>query len=153
MSPRKRKIDPPPPSPDALRVADLLHSAAIHLLRRVRVRDSESGVGPAQLSALSVLAFGGALSLGELAAAEQVQPPTMSRIVRSLEKARLIRRKRTADRRKIRLEATPKGAQILKEGRRRRVALLAAALSAFSPADQQKASDAADLLSNLVRAL
>lgn len=153
MAPRKAKIDSSAPSADALRVADLLHSAAIHLLRRVRIRDSESGVGPAQLSALSVLVFGGPRSLGELAAAEQVQPPTMSRVVRSLEKARLIRRNRTADRRKIQLEATPKGEQVLQEGRKRRVALLAAALTALPPRDMRKASDAADFLGKLVRGL
>ena len=44
----------------AFETADRLHSAAIHLLRRLRVRDRESGVGPAQLSALSVLVVGGA---------------------------------------------------------------------------------------------
>jgi len=54
---------------DILRVADRLHSASIHLLRRLRVRDRESGIGPAQLSALSVLVFGGAKSLAELAEA------------------------------------------------------------------------------------
>jgi MarR family len=72
--------------------ADKLHSAAIHLLRRLRARDRESGIGPAKLSALSVLVFGGSRSLGELAAAEQVRPPTMSRIVSGLERARLVRR-------------------------------------------------------------
>src|SRR5258707_3465560 len=66
---------------ETFETADRLHSAAIHLLRRLRVRDRESGVGPAQLSALSVLVFGGPRSLGELANAEQVRPPTMSRIV------------------------------------------------------------------------
>ena len=62
-------------------VADRLHSAAIHLLRRVRQQDVATGEGPARLSALSVLVFGGPKTLGELAAAEQVKPPTMSRIV------------------------------------------------------------------------
>jgi len=75
-----------------LETADKLHSAAIHLLRRLRVRDRESGIGPAQLSALSVLVFGGPRSLGELADAEQVRPPTMSRIVSGLERARLVKR-------------------------------------------------------------
>ncbi|HKW63660.1 MAG TPA: hypothetical protein VJN89_14010, partial [Candidatus Acidoferrum sp.] len=65
-------------SSELLEAADKLHSAAIHLLRRLRVRDRESGIGPAQLSALSVLVFGGPRSLGELAEAEQVRPPTMS---------------------------------------------------------------------------
>src|SRR5204863_2334816 len=70
---------------ESFETADRLHSAAIHLLRRLRVRDRESGVGPAQLSALSVLVLGGGpRSLGELAEAEQVRPPTMSRIVAGL---------------------------------------------------------------------
>src|SRR5258706_14927634 len=71
---------------EGFETADRLHSAAIHLLRQLRVRDRESGVGPAQLSALSVLVFGGPRSLGELADAEQVRPPTMSRIVAELER-------------------------------------------------------------------
>src|SRR5436853_6425119 len=101
-------------------IADRLHSAAIHLLRRVRVRDRESGIGPAQLSALSVLVFGGPRSLGELADAEQVRPPTMSRIVAGLERAGLIRRLETQDKRRVLLEATARGTRILQEGRGRR---------------------------------
>ena len=58
------------PSPTPIEVADRVHSAAIHLLRRLRVRDQESGIGPAQMSALSVLVFAGPRSLKELAAAE-----------------------------------------------------------------------------------
>src|SRR5271154_4830680 len=104
MPPVKRKIPPqktlssPRASPSSdstatvTEVADQLHSAAIHLLRRLRVRDRETDVGPAQLSALSVLVFGGPRSLGELADAEQVRPPTMSRIVAGLQRARLVRR-------------------------------------------------------------
>src|ERR1700724_1751680 len=76
-------------------VADRLHSAAIHLLRHVRNQDTVTGEGPARLSALSVLVFGGPKTLGELAAAEQVKPPTMSRIVAGLARSRLI--KITAD--------------------------------------------------------
>jgi len=113
----------------ATEIADRLHSAAIHLLRRLRVQDRESGVGPAQLSALSVLVFGGPRSLSELADAEQVRPPTMSRIVASLERARLVRRHATEDGRRVRLAATAKGKKILWEGRKRRVESLAAALA------------------------
>src|SRR5258706_5447171 len=76
--------------------ADRLHSAAIHLLRRLRVRDRESGVGPAQLSALSVLVLGGGpRSLGQLAEAEQVRPPTTSRIRAGLVRPGLARRGKT----------------------------------------------------------
>src|SRR5258707_14604829 len=77
--------------------ADRLHSAAIHLLRRLRGGDPESGVGPAQLSALSVLVFGGPRSLGELADAEQVRPPTMSRIVAGLGRGGLVGRQAAGD--------------------------------------------------------
>src|SRR5213082_2488061 len=106
-------------SPELLETADKLHSAAIHLLRRLRVRDRESGVGPAQLSALSVLVFGGPRSLGELADAEQVRPPTMSRIVSGLTAAGLVRREATEDGRRVRLVATVKGKNIRWEGRKR----------------------------------
>ena len=73
-------------------VADRLHSAAIHLLRRVRKQDVFSGIGPAQLSALSVVVFVGPVTLGDLAEAEQVKPPTMSRIAAALVRAKLVRR-------------------------------------------------------------
>jgi hypothetical protein len=59
--------------------ADRLHSAAIHLLRAVRRTDAELGIGPAKLSALPVLVFGGPCSIGALARAETVRLPTMSR--------------------------------------------------------------------------
>src|SRR5258706_15773750 len=72
-------------------VADRLHSAAIHLLRRARRTDPLTGVSPAQLSALSVL-MSGPKTLGDLAAAEQVRPPTMSRLVSEMERARLARK-------------------------------------------------------------
>src|SRR5258707_4026879 len=105
---------------ETFEAADRLHSAAIHLLRRLRVRDRESGVGPAQLSALSVLVLGGGpRSLGELAEAEQVRPPTMSRIVAGLVRAGLVRPEKTGNGRRVRLEATAKGTTILPERGRR----------------------------------
>ena len=57
-------------------IADRLHSAAIHLLRRLRREDATTGLSAPRLSALSVIVFGGPLTLGELANAEQVRPPT-----------------------------------------------------------------------------
>src|SRR5271154_85262 len=117
--------DPPNATLPTTELADQLHSSAIHLLRRLRIRDRESGIGPAQLSALSVLVFGGPRSLGELADAEQVRPPTMSRIVAGLERAGLVRRCATEDGRRVRLEASAAGTKILQEGRRRRVESLA----------------------------
>ncbi|MDQ3996553.1 MAG: hypothetical protein M3303_05995, partial [Gemmatimonadota bacterium] len=69
----------------ATELADRLHSAAIHLLRRLRREDARTGLSGPRLSALSVVVFAGPLTLGELAAAEQVRPPTMTRLVRALE--------------------------------------------------------------------
>src|ERR1700758_3882105 len=133
-------------SPELLETADRLHSAAIHLLRRLRVGDRESGIGPAQLSALSVLGFGGPRSLGELADAEQVRPPTMSRIVSGLERAGLVKREATEDGRRVRLRATPKGTKILWEGRRRRVESLAQGLSSLREEDRLRVAELIDLL-------
>jgi DNA-binding MarR family transcriptional regulator len=78
--------------PETVDLADRLHSVAIHLLRRVRRQDNASGVPAPQLSALSVIVFRGPLTLGALAAAEQVRPPSMTRIVAALESAGLVER-------------------------------------------------------------
>lgn len=110
-------------------VADQLHSAAIHLLRRLRKVDDASGISAPRLSALSVVVFGGPLTLGELAAAEQVRPPTMTRIVTGLERDGLVERRGDArDKRLTRIHATAKGRKVLAAGRARRVARLAAAV-------------------------
>jgi DNA-binding MarR family transcriptional regulator len=124
-------------------LADRLHSTAIHLLRQVRVQDLASGLAPARLSALSVLVFGGAMSLNELARAEQVRPPTMSRIVDALESENLVRRTvNQQDRRAVVLEATERGTAILWLGRKRRVKFLAKHLSRLSEEERKKIDDA-----------
>jgi DNA-binding MarR family transcriptional regulator len=138
---------------EGFETADRLHSAAIHLLRRLRVRDRESGVGPAQLSALSVLVFGGPRSLGELADAEQVRPPTMSRIVAGLERACLVKRRKTEDGRRVRLEASARGTKILQEGRLRRVESLAKALYALSEKEQKLLGQLVELMQRVIRNL
>jgi DNA-binding MarR family transcriptional regulator len=147
MAKRNSKISP---GAEARRIADLLHSAAIHLLRKVRAQDRSAGIGPAQLSALSVLVFGGPRSLKELAEAEQVRPPTMSRIVVGLERARLVRRKATDDKRRMLLEATARGVKILQEGRRKRVEMLVRALQEVSEDELRAAAAAAEFMRKLV---
>jgi DNA-binding MarR family transcriptional regulator len=146
----KPKIFPRSPVDE---LADRLHSAAIHLLRRLRVRDLESGIGPAQLSALSVLVFAGPKSLGELAEAEQVRPPTMSRIVAGLTREKLVRRDATDDGRRVRLAATPKGEKILWDGRKRRVQTLANALKLLPEKEIRQLGEAAALLQQIIRNL
>ena len=135
----------------AERVADRLHSAAIHLLRAVRREDDESGVTAPHLSALSVLVFGGARTLGQLAAAEQVKPPSMTRIVRNLEEAGLAERETdAADRRVARIRATERGREVLLEGRRRRVASLAARVGALTEEEMETLESAAALIERML---
>lgn len=110
---------------DPLEVAVTLHRAAIRLLRAVRVADDETGVSAPKLSALSVLTFGGAMSLSALARAEQVTPATMSKLVSDLEALGLAaKRADRQDKRGVRIEVTAKGRALMEEGRRRRLALL-----------------------------
>jgi DNA-binding MarR family transcriptional regulator len=137
----------------ATEVADQLHSVAIHLLRRLRVRDRETNVGPAQLSALSVLVFGGPRSLGELAEVEQVRPPTMSRIVAGLQRSGLVRRHATEDGRRVRLEATPRGVSLMWEARKRRVESLASAVEKLSENERQHLRESLTLLQQVMRNL
>ena len=139
------------PPADVFAIADRLHSAAIHLLRRVRKQDVATGEGPARLSALSVLVFGGPKTLGERAAAEQVKPPTMSRIVAGLARSRLI--EITADpqdARRMRIRATAKGTRLLHKGRRLRIEYLAAHLEALAPEELAKLGEAVELLKKLL---
>ena len=130
MSRRTPGIPADKPDPKAL--ADALHSAAIHLLRTLRREDDASGLSAPRLSALSVVVFGGPLTLGQLARAEQVKPPTMTRIVTGLERAGLVERvDDSSDRRLTRIKATAKGQRVLAAGRARRVELLTKALRAL----------------------
>ena len=107
-------------------LADGLHSAAIRLLRLVRTQDRAAGLGPAQLSALSVLVFGGSMSLRRLAAIEQVKPPTMVRIVQGLVERQLaVSRADLSDARKISISVTRRGRSLMGRAAQRRVQALA----------------------------
>jgi DNA-binding MarR family transcriptional regulator len=121
---------------DAEALADRLHSAAIHLLRRLRRTDPMTGVSAAQLSALSVL-MGGPRTLGDLAAIEQVRPPTMSRLVRDLEAAGLVTRtKDDADARVVWVSWTPAGERVFVRARVLRITALQRQIEAL-PADER----------------
>jgi DNA-binding MarR family transcriptional regulator len=149
--PRKVKPDDIVPRPEAIATADRLHSTAIHLLRRVRLQDVTSGVGPAQLSALSVLVFAGPKTLGELAAAEQVKPPTISRIATGLKRARLVAITRDPhDARRMHIRATTKGTRLLQQARRRRIASLASLLSILTPEELARLAEAVETLKGLL---
>jgi len=131
----------------SVEAADRFHSAAIHALRHVRREDPATGVSPAQLSALSVLVFGGPRTLGEVAAAEQVRPATMTRIAQALVEDGYATRKRDPDDgRVVRLTATAKGRRVMRQGRERRVANLARLLGRLSADEIARVHDAAELV-------
>ena len=135
---------------DRFEVADKLHSAAIHLLRRLRAEDSAMELSAPRLSALSVVVFAGPVSLSDLAAAEQVRLPTISRLIKDLESEGLVKRvKPGSDARVQRVAATAKGKKLLQEGRRRRVSRLAKELAALSPAESEMLAAAAELMEKL----
>ena len=110
------------PTPTHYAVADRLHSAAIHLLRRLRRTDEATGLSPARLSTLSVVVFAGPRTLGELAGIEQVRPPTMTHLVRGLEQQGLVKRRSDDDDKRVaRISATQKGRRLLERGRQLRL--------------------------------
>ncbi len=147
--PLQDKTQHPPAAAD---VAGRLHSAAIHLLRSLRRTDEATGLSPARLSALSVIVFGAPLSLADLAAAEQVRPPTMSKIVAALEAEGLVKRSPDPnDGRAIRLSATAKGVRVLERGRRMRVESLAARLQELDSEEITALSNAAGTIERLAR--
>jgi DNA-binding MarR family transcriptional regulator len=128
--------------------ADRIHSAAIHLLRHVRaVDDAAMGISPARASALSVLVFGGARSLGELAADERVTAASMSRLVAAMEAEGLVRRYPDVnDARAIRIEATARARRILERGRARRLDRLEQLLAGASAAEVEAVRTAAEVV-------
>jgi len=129
-----------------------LHSAAIHLLRRLRIEDDASGLTAPRLSALSVLVFGGDSTLGDLARAEQVKPPTMSRLVAGLVRDGLAESTRDPDDRRVqRIRATAKGRALLEAGRARRVERLTRELRRLSPRDEQALLEALPVLERITR--
>jgi DNA-binding MarR family transcriptional regulator len=109
------------------------------------------GITPARASALSVLVFGGARSLTELAAAERVTTATMSKLVTAMEGEGLLRRYPDVnDARAIRIEATAKGRRILERGRARRLDLLERLLADASEADVSAVRRAASVVERAI---
>lgn len=143
---------PAPASPEDL--ASRWHSLAIHLLRSMRREDAKAGLTGPRLSALSVIVFGGPITLTDLAAAEQVRPPTMSRLVDALVAEGLVRRERDeVDRRSVRLRPTRKGESLLMAGRDRRVARIAGPIASLTDAERRTLDRAARLMTRVVGAL
>lgn len=149
--PTRPRRQPSPPA-GLRRTADLLHSAAIRLLRRVRAEDAAAGLGAPSLSALSVVVFGGPLTLGALAQAEQVRPPTITRLVDELRRKRLVGVVPDRKDRRVRyVRATARGRRLLVAGRGRRVSRLARALTALPGRQRRLLARAAPALMDLAQ--
>jgi DNA-binding MarR family transcriptional regulator len=136
---------------DPAPVAERLHAAALHLLRRVRRADAGSPVPPAQLSALSVLVFRGPQSLTALALAEHVKPPTMTRVVDGLEAAGLARRAPDPiDRRAAVVAATVKGRRTMLRAREQRLAIVRDLLAPLSARDRAVLDAASSVIERML---
>ena len=137
---------------DRAAIADRLHSLAIHLLRRVARSDQQGGVTGPRLSVLSVLVLGGGpRTMGELAAAEHVRPPTMTRLVQAMQAEGLVARAPAPhDARVVRIRATKAGERVLQEARTRRLAALRTMLAGLSPTELSTVQRAVAMLEPLV---
>ena len=133
-------------------VADRLHSAALHLLRRLRTEDDALGVSPPRLSALSVVVVAGPIGIGALAATEGVAAPTMTRLVDGLERDGFVRRRPDpSDARGVLVVATATGRRILTKGRQQRIHSLAVGLAALSADELAEIGRGAELIERVTR--
>lgn len=152
MSGRPSSSRPAGPGDRRSALADRLHSASIHLLRRLRRVDEAAGLSAPRMSALSVLVFGGSMPITKLAAVEQVRPPCMTRLIQELEAEGLVRRERDdKDRRVVHVHPTPRAVRLMKRGRGRRVELLESMLDGVDAAGLATLEQAVELLEGVLR--
>ena len=133
-------------APDTAELAARLRLAVTRLARRLR-QEAEAGITPSMLSALSSAERQGPVTMGDLCAAEQVQPPTMTRIVAALVAAGLVVREAdAADGRVTWVKVMPEGRRLLERSRKRKEAFLARALRDLDPRDVTTLEAAAGVL-------
>ena len=139
-------------SVDAPALAARLRLGVTRLARRLR-QEAEAGVSPSMLSALSAAERRGSLTMRDLCRAEQVQPPTMTRIVAALVEAGLVDREADpTDGRVAWVTVTPEGRRLLERSRRRKEAYLAKALGSLEQDELRTLEDAAGILERLTDA-
>ena len=137
-------------------LATSLRISVSRLARRLRVERQAEGLASlsdTQLAALAVLDRHGAMTPGELAEHEKVQPPSMTRVIAVLEERRLVMRAPHAtDRRQVMLTVTEQGRELVRQARRRRDAWLAKRLKELSPEERAILRAAAPVLEKLSQA-
>jgi DNA-binding MarR family transcriptional regulator len=133
-------------------VAGRLRLSVTRLARLLRQQD-ESGLTPTMGAALATIGRVGPLTLGELAALEQVAPPTVTKVIGKLEAAGLVDRLADrADRRVCRVALSADGRRQLEINRSRRTAWLADRLAALEPEEQDRLAAAIDAIEQLTAA-
>lgn len=131
-------------------LAARLRLAVMRLARRLR-QQSVAGVTPSQLSVLSTLWTRGDLTLGGLAEAERVRPPTMTRVIAALEEEGLVSRTPDPDdRRRATIRLTAQGRKLVETNRTRKTAFLADRLRHLPAEDRATLARAAQLLEEIV---
>ena len=131
-------------------LAARLRLVVMRLARRLRQQAPEA-LSPSQLSVLSTLENHGPLTPTELAAAERVKPPTITRVAAILEEAGLVRRKSDpGDRRSSRVELTARGRELIERDRRRKTAYLAKQIAKLSEEEVRALNRAVELIERMV---
>jgi DNA-binding MarR family transcriptional regulator len=135
---------------DAPALPARLRLVVTRLARRLR-QQGETAASPTQLAALATIERDGPLTLGELAAVERVQPPTITAAVGRLEERGLVdRRTDLNDRRVARVEITAHGRRLLEQSRSRKTAYLERRLAALRPAERATLERAAAILEHVI---
>jgi DNA-binding MarR family transcriptional regulator len=132
-----------------LELANALRPTVTRLARRLRQQD-HTGLGPTMTAALASIAKHGGPTHGELAAVEQLAPPTITAVVGKMEKLGLVTRETDiTDRRVTRIRVTPAGIDQLDGVRNRRTSWLASQLSSLTDDERRRLADAIDVLAKL----
>jgi DNA-binding MarR family transcriptional regulator len=135
---------------DTVELASRLRLGVTRLARRLR-QQTEPGITQSCLAALSTIDKRGPMTIGDLCAHEQVQPPTMTRIVASLVESGFVERQTDPDDRRVAwVKATTTGTKALHRSRRRKEAFLAKRLRALEPRELAALEEAVEILERLV---
>jgi len=128
------------------------HHLAIVMLRKLRNVDEANGFSGPRASALSVLVFRGPQSLGELAAAEGVKPPTMSRLVKAMHAEGLVESQVAKhDQRAVRIAPSAKGRRLMLRAREKRLAAIRELLRDASAEEKKALETVVGLLGRALR--
>lgn len=134
------------------KMAARLQASSMRLVRLARREDQAGALSGPRLSALSFIALAGPVSLAELAAAEQVRPPTMTRLVdRLVEEGLVTREPDRKDRRMVRIAVTEKGRRLMDKSQSGSGSGLAARLGRLAESERRAIARAVELLERVTR--